>query len=412
MRTLLRARLLIVGTGVPPIEDAAMLIGADGRIEWVGTSAAAPRPEAARVVELGPATLLPGLIDSHVHLSFDAGPDHAAVRAVLESEEPYGLLPARALRNAQMALLSGVTTVRDCGAKGLVALRVRDAIADGLATGPRVVACGMPITTTGGHLHYCGLRADSESDVRRSVRWLAQAGADAIKIVSSGGNMTAGSNPLLPQYPAGVLAAAAEEAHRLGRRIVAHALNARSIRDCFEAGIDTIDHATWSLDDGSVGFDAALGARLARSDTTLGLTGSGILRQLLTDTAGVQELRERLRPHRELLALGARVVVHSDAGVRFTPFDQFILSLQVMEVGLDAARMQVLQSATAHAAAALGLADEVGTLEVGKRADVVCVESNPLEDLNYLRQVRRVWRDGRVVVEDGRLAAPAVDDAR
>jgi imidazolonepropionase-like amidohydrolase len=83
-----------------------------------------------------------------------------------------------------------------------------------------------------------------------------------------------------------------------------------------------------------------------------------------------------------------------------------------MEVGLDAARMQVLQSATAHAAAALGLADEVGTLEVGKRADVVCVESNPLEDLNYLRQVRRVWRDGRVVVEDGRLAAPAVDDAR
>jgi imidazolonepropionase-like amidohydrolase len=409
---MLRARLLIDGTGAPPIEDAAMLIDVDGRIEWVGTSAAAPEPGTARVVELGPTTLLPGLIDSHVHLSFDAGPDHAAVRAVLDYEEQHGLLAARTLNNAQMALLSGVTTVRDCGAKGLVALRVRDAIADGLATGPRVLACGMPITTTGGHLHYCGLRVDSEADVRRSVRWLAQAGADAIKIVASGGNMTAGSNPLVPQYPTTVLAAAAEEAHRLGRRIVAHALNARSIRDCFEAGIDTIDHATWSLADGSVGFEPALGVRLANSDTTLGLTGSGILRQLLADAAGVQELRRRLRPHRDLLALGARVVVHSDAGVRFTPFDQFVVSLRVMEVGLEASRMQVLQSATAHAAAALGLADQLGTLEVGKRADVVCVEGNLLDDLDHLRHVRRVWRDGRVVVEDGRITAPAIDDGR
>lgn len=151
------------------------------------------------------ATVLPGFIDSHAHLTFGAGPDHETVRAVLEEEATSGLLAARALHNAQLALRAGVTTIRDCGARGLVVLRVRDAIADGMVPGPRIVACGMPITKTGGHLHYCGLRADSETEVRKSVRWLIQEGADAIKIVASGGQMTAGSNPLLPQYPASVL---------------------------------------------------------------------------------------------------------------------------------------------------------------------------------------------------------------
>ncbi len=394
--------------------DAALLVDAAGRIQGAGPAAYVPQPDiGTRVLDYGAATLLPGLIDSHVHLAFDAGPDHSSVRAVLEREEQRGLLPARALRNAQLALAAGVTTVRDCGARGLVALRLRDAIAEGLATGPRVLACGMPITTTGGHLHYCGLRADSESDVRKAVRGLVQAGVDAIKIVASGGQMTAGSNPLQPQYPRQVLAAAAEEAHRLGKRLVAHALNAASIRDCFEAGVDTIDHATWSRPDGSIGFDDALGRQLAESSTTVGLTGSGILRQLLPDLGGdgLEELHERLRPHRQLLEMGARVVVHSDAGVRFTPCDAFVLSLRVMEAGLDAPRMAVLQAATARAAEAVGLAHEIGTLEVGKRADLVVLDGNPLDDLGYLRNVRCVLRDGRVVVDAGAIALVGAADA-
>jgi imidazolonepropionase-like amidohydrolase len=273
-----------------------------------------------------------------------------------------------------------------------------------MVPGPRIVACGMPITTTGGHLHYCGLRADSETAVRKSVRWLIQEGADAIKIVASGGQMTAGSNPLLPQYPASVLRTAVQEAHRLGRRVVAHALNAASIRDCAEAGVDTIDHCAWSAPDGSVQYDPHLGARLIDAGTTIGLTGSGILRQLLPERDGdVSELRQRLDSHRRLHAAQARVVVHSDAGVRYTPFDEFVLSLRVMEEGLGASRMDVLRAATGRAAEAVGLAGEIGTLTVGARADLLVLDRNPLDDLNHLKSIRHVLRDGRVLVDAGRL---------
>jgi imidazolonepropionase-like amidohydrolase len=339
-------------------------------------------------------------------LTFDAGPDHASVRASLEREQGAGVLAARALHGAQRALRAGITTLRDCGGPGEVTLRVRDAIATGLAVGPRMLVCGMPITTTGGHLHYCGLRADSETDVRKAVRALAQSGVDAIKIVASGGQMTAGSSPLLPQYPAAMLASAAQEAHRLGRRVVAHALNAKSIRDCILAGIDTIDHANWHGPNGELDFDPQAGARLAASGATIGLTGSGIWRQLLETDAEVQQLRERLNPHRQLFDLGVRVVPHSDAGVRFTPIDTFWLSLRVMEVGIQVSTSEVLRAATLHAAGAIGLERELGSLEPGKRGDLLVVEGDPLADLSNLMAVRYVLRDGQLLVDRGRLAHP------
>jgi imidazolonepropionase-like amidohydrolase len=405
MQTIIWAGLLIDGTGGPPVTDAGLLIE-HGRIGKVGPAAeiVPSSSSAATVLDYSDATVLPGFIDSHAHLTFSAGPDHATVRAVLEQEATAGLLAARALHNAQLALRAGVTTVRDCGAKGLVVLRVRDAIAAGMATGPRILACGMPITTTGGHMHYCGMRADSETEVRKSVRWLIQQGADAIKIVASGGQMTAGSNPLQPQYPASVLRTAVQEAHRLGRRVVAHALNAASIRDCAEAGVDTIDHCAWSGPDGSVQYDPHLAARLIDAGTTIGLTGSGILRELLPERGGdVADLRRRLDSHRRLHEARARVVVHRDAGVRYTPFDEFALSLRVMEEGLGASRTDVLCAATARAAEAVGLANQVGTIEVGKCADLLVINGNPLEDLRHLRSVRHVLRDGRVLVNGGQL---------
>lgn len=405
MQTLIRAGLLIDGTGGAPLRDAAVLID-QGRIRSIGPAAemVALSATADRFLDYADATVLPGFIDSHAHLTFSAGPDHATVRAVLEAEATAGVLAARALHNAQLALRAGVTTIRDCGALGLVVLRVREAVANGIAAGPRILACGMPITTTGGHLHYCGLRADSEAEVRKSVRWLIQEGVDAIKIVASGGQMTAGSNPLQPQYPAAVLRTAVQEAHRLGRRVVAHALNTASIRDCAEASVDTIDHCAWSAPDGSTQYDPRLGARLIEAGTTIGLTGSGILRQLLPERDGdVAELRRRLEGHRQLHAAQARVVVHSDAGVRYTPFDDFVLSLRVMEEGLGASRMDVLRAATGRAAEAVGLAGEIGTLEVGARADLLVVDGNPLDDLNRLKSIRHVLRDGRVLVDEGRL---------
>ncbi len=410
MRTVISAASLIDGTGTPPVTDAAVVIE-NGRIAAVHTGARLKDTSGDEVVDCTHLTLLPGFIDAHVHLTFNAGPDNDDVIRTLVAESDAALA-IRALSNAHAALLAGVTTVRDCGGRGLVTLAVRDAIDAGLVTGPRVLASGMPITTTRGHLHYCGLVAEGTDQLRRAVQAMCDAGADFIKICATGGMMTAESDPLRPQYSVDDLRLVVEESHRRARPVAAHVLNAEAVRSCVAAGVDTIEHCLWLAPDGRTVFDPVLAQRMARDRRYVGITVSGIVRRLQPADGDAPDesarklaaLIERFSSERRMWAQGVRMMLHTDAGVRFTPFAEFAHALEVGAQALDVPPINILGMVTKIPAEGLGLAHEIGTIEVGKRADLITVEGDPASDLAAAGRVRHVWRDGRMVVRDGWLS--------
>jgi imidazolonepropionase-like amidohydrolase len=400
MRKLIKVGRLLCGDELEAMDNAWLLVEND-RISGIFRSP--PTVDDAELVDYGDKVVMPGLIDPHVHLQFTPLADHEAGRLAYERDRHSGWLPLRALANARAALAAGVTTMRDCGSD-MSLLAVRDFFAE-TRTGPRVIAAGPPITTTAGHCHWFGHIADSALEVRKAVRYLVEAGVDVIKIMASGGNMTAGSNPLQPQYDLEEIQTAVAEAHRLGRRVVAHALNVETIRRCIIAGVDCIDHCSWQRPDGSLEFDEKIGRLLVATASYAGATGSGILRILLKQgLEGEEQIRRSLHGHRKLRELGATIGIHSDAGVRFTYFDRFDLSLKVLMVGLGMSPLEALQTATVAAAQILGLSSEIGTIETGKRPDLLVLRSDPRESIDKIRGVAAVLRDGVTVVENGRMA--------
>ncbi len=415
MRLILKGGTVLDGSGRRPLREATVVIS-HGRIEAVlrRHQAIPPAQAGDEVVDCAGLFLLPGLVDSHVHLAFAAGPDHESTKAVLahDSEE---MLLLRQVHHAQQCLASGITTVRDCGGRGLSTLALRDAIAEGLILGPRIVAAGTPITTTAGHLHFCGYRADNVDEVRKATRTLIERGADFIKVMATGGMMTPGSNPNLPQYSQEELNVIATEAHRLGRRVAAHVGAAEGMRRCVRAGIDTLEHGDWRNPDGSSGYDPRVAEQMAQQGTVIGLAVPGIQRAHLLDTHGtpasrqaeIETLYAKYAVARAMRAAGVTIIVSSDAGVRLTPFGDIYLSLKLFSMMMDLSPLDTLVAATNLPAQALRLGDELGTLAPGKRADILVLDRDPLEDLDHLRLVHAVIRDGVPLVSEGRLALSA-----
>lgn len=392
--------MLLEGPRLSPVRDAWLSIE-NGLITELGTGAVGGSFDVQE--DFSDCVVMPGLIDTHVHLQLEPGLDHAVGRATYRASRSKGRLPLVAMAQARRALMAGLTTVRDLGGDMSI-LAVRDVINAG-EPGPRLLVAGLPITTTGGHCHWLGeLRADDAAEVRKVTRWLVEQGVDVVKIMSSGGNMTPGSNALKPQYTALELAEAVAEAHRLGRLVVAHALNVESIRNCLQAGVDSIDHCAWQRPDGALAYDDQVGQQMVATGTWVGVTGSGILRVLLGGgAAGREELQRLLAGHREVLRHGGRVGVHSDAGVRLTPIERFDLALQVMMVGLELSPREVLVAATSAAAATIGLGTQTGAISVGRWADLLVLDSDPLARLAHVRSVRSVLKKGAKLVADGQI---------
>jgi imidazolonepropionase-like amidohydrolase len=353
-------------------------------------------------------TLLPGLIDAHVHLTFDAAPTHRQVcERVAREDESYLLLGA--LHNAQTLLSCGITTARDCGDRGWLSFTLRRVLEEELFAGPRLLCSGPPITTTGGHLHFCGNEIDTIDEIRRAVRVAAKRGADFIKICATGGMMTPGSHPRRAQYSVAELKAAVDEAHRLGRRVAAHVLGTEGIAAALEAGVDTLEHCTWLAADekSDLDFQPALARELGRRGVWWSHTILGAHRALLPDRAaseGEQEqqlpaLREAMVRYRATLDAGARMMITSDAGVQGTYFDAFVESLEVAVLGMGVSPLAAIEACTRVPSEALGLAEEIGTLVPGRRADILVVEGDPSRDIRALRAVSLVLRDGQVVFQ-------------
>jgi imidazolonepropionase-like amidohydrolase len=410
----IRAGRLIDGTGAPAVEGAAVLVR-DGRIvEVYRDSAAADAarssgrvPADCRVIDLPDCTLLPGLIDAHVHLCLpgDGTPFPQA------AAEPRGVVQAIALRNASAALRAGITTLRDCGGFPDALFALRRAIHLGYAQGPRLVLAGWPITITGGHCHYFGGEADGADGVRRKVREAIKSGVDYIKAMGTGGG-TPGTQSWRPSFSRDEMRALVDETHRFGYRAGVHCLCAEAIGFALEAGVDQIEHA-WFMTgpDTPQRFDPVVGDRIAESGVPVCPTMS-VGHYVRTAVAGMEAPSPEdaaaadrwARLDAEVLEIvtslrqrGVRFVAGSDAGWRFSPFDALHRDLELMaETGCSA--LECLAAATSAAAAALGLEAETGTIRPGLAADLVAVGGRPDDDLAALREVRLVLRAGTRIV--------------
>jgi len=263
----------------------------------------------------------------------------------------------------------------------------------------------MPITTTAGHLHWCGLEADSVDEVRKAARWLIKSGVDFIKVMSTGGGMTPGSNSLRAQYSVEELAAIAKEAHRLGRHVAAHANGSEGIRNLVRAGIDAVEHCHWRNPEGE-DYDLEVVAQMVEQSTFLDKNLHVATARRLPPSelsSWVEQARGGLERHRQMIAAGVRLVLCTDAGGPDNGFGILPWVVALAPSLLDIEPIQAIVSSTSLPAQELGLQEEIGTVEPGKRADLVLVEGNPLEDPFCLTRPKRVFKDGVEVASQGRL---------
>jgi imidazolonepropionase-like amidohydrolase len=398
---------VVVDPGLPALPEATIAVRGD-RIERV---AAAGDPllagDGTQVLDAGGATVIPGLISTHAHLTMSGDADPQG-RDRLASDEATLIM---AVANAQASLRAGVTTVRDCGGRGVLVERLRDAIQEGVIAGPRIVTCGRAITTTGGHGSRRGVEADSVDGLREASRRLMKGGVDFLKVIATGGGGTAGSNVGAPQFTAAELETVVAEAHRLGRLVTVHAIGTEGIRRALAAGVDGIEHCGWMAVRGGLEYDEGLVKQLAERGVVVTPTLTAWYRKAYDDFRGMSADRRAMRAVREertalyrrMVEAGVVFAAGPDTGISDTRFDDFAWEVELFAEKLGLTPPQALATATTNAARALGRIAELGSVAPGKLADLVVVDGDPTLDLRALRRVRAVIVGGRLVVENGRL---------
>lgn len=394
-----RAARVFDGTSEGVIEDGAVVVE-DGRIASVGPARGlSPNTEA---VDLGDVTLMPGLVDAHVHLVWDAS---AKPHEVVERES-RALTVLRCAKNAALHLRAGVTTVRDLGATDGLSIDVARAVELGLLPGPRVVAAGRAIAMTGGHGWFLGREADGADAVRRAAREEMKAGAACIKLMASGGVYGHAEEPGSSQLTPEEMRAGVEEAHKAGRRVAAHAYSTAAIGNALEAGVDSIEHGSF-LDRDTAEMMRETGTWLVPTMSVYAAMSEkgpelGAPEYIQRKTAEVLEASRRA--FRLALDAGVPMAAGTDCGAPGHPHGTLREELKLM-VEAGATPQQALKFGTSGAARLLGLGNELGTLGPGKRADVLAVGGDPLRDIHALDEVRLVLRDG-VEVASGRRVLP------
>lgn len=405
----IKAKRLFDGTNSPLIENAVVVIQ-DGRIAAAGAESEVSVPGGVEVVDVGDRTVLPGIIDAHVHMLVTGGPRSGDESRAMSGEQAllFGT------RNALLALKSGLTTVRDCGDREYLSLTLRDSINSGMILGPRLVCSGPVITSTAGQLWWNSIECDTEDELRRAVRTLVKNGVDFIKVMGSGGNATPGSNPEASQYDAASYSAVANDAHRMGKKVAIHVHGVEAIRMAVDAGMDTLEHVPFRAN-GTIEYDEAIVEEMVRKGTIVSLAMPATWYRLRaedmldTRTHPGHLWEGRYETIRKMHAAGVKLVVSSDQGSTGTRIDELALLMEFLVNEVDIPASVVLYGATGLAAEALGMEQQIGTLAAGKLADIAVVDGNPLEDIARMRQVHMVVKGGAVVARDGAIVwSPSV----
>lgn len=383
MKQILRAARLVDGLNRSAALSPILGIEA-GRIVELRSGSSDVASEAA---DLADVTLLPGLIDTHLHLVCNP-----RRRSYFDPNESRAHILLRAVGNAQSLLRAGVTTAGDCGGPNDVIFPLRDAISDGTLQGPRIVASGAPIVIRGGHGAEFAREADTRDELLQAVDEQIAAGADFIKIMATGGG---GDGPGTAYYSAADLRAVVERAADAGKRVAAHAHGCAGIRNCVEAGIQRIEHSSFFGNEGAE-FDEGLAREIAAREIHVSPTNVIDYRRI--QQGGVGAPRALLnRNWRAQYELGVKFAASSDAGVTDMFCDDYALIPELMVSELGMTPEQAISACTRTAAETLGVASEIGSLEIGKNADIVAVKGNPLDDITTLRRIVWVMRGGRVI---------------
>jgi len=386
--------LLDVKTG-KLLDNVLVTIEGD-KISAVGSGAA---PADAKVIELPNATLLPGLIDSHTHITYEPNFGYQELWISLPKEALIGA------KNARVTLEAGFTTVRNVGANGYADVALRDAINEGLVPGPRMLVSGPALSITGGHCDQNLLpyewhaKADGIADgvehVQQKVREVVKYGADLIKVCATGGVLSKGDDPRASQYTLEEMKAIVADAHRLGRKVAAHAHGAQGIAWASEAGVDSIEHGSY-IDDAGIKTMKAhgtylvptqyLGDWMRENAAKIGLPA--MYAEKMKSVTAVS--RENLK---RAFAAGVKVAFGTDAAVYPHGLNAREFNVYV-QMGMTP--IQAIQTATVNAADLLGWSDRVGTLEPGKFADIIAVNGDPAKDVTLLENPVLVMKGGVV----------------
>jgi imidazolonepropionase-like amidohydrolase len=398
----IHAGRLLDGTSTAIRQNVSVLIAGD---KVIGVQDGFQTPAGARVIDLRTATVMPGFIDSHTHITGE-GTGNAIVRAATESPLDNAV---RSTTYARRTLEAGFTTIRNLGADGGADVALKRAIADGLVAGPRIWTARTTLSITGGHGDQGGLRpdlwvaptwmdgiVDSADEARKAVRYQHKYGADLIKITATGGVLSIGDSGDAQQFTDGELAAIVEAAHLLGMKVAAHAHGKQGIDSAIRAGVDSIEHGTYG--------DAESFALYKKHGTYLvptilaGKTVAELALKLGHFHPTVQEKAARIGPliqdmFRRAYAAGVNVAFGTDSGVS-THGENAREFGYMVEAGMPP--IEAILSATRHAADLVGAADRIGSIQAGRFADVIAVAGNPLTDIGELRRVTFVMKGGVV----------------
>ena len=396
-------KLLDVRTG-KLLVDQMIVFDESGTVASASASASATLPKGVTPIDLSGFTCLPGLIDVHTHLTSDP---------YMSGYEGLGVsFPREAIigaKNANKTVRAGFTTVRNVGAGGFSDVALRDGINAGDVPGPRMFVSGPPLGITGGHcdnnllpfdFHYkeAGV-ADGPWEARAKVREVVKYGADLIKVCASGGVLSKGDQPGTPQYSLEELTAIAEEAHKLGRKVAAHAHGTQSIKDSIRAGIDSIEHSSLIDDEGialAIQHKTYLVFDIYNDDFIL---SQGAKVGMLPESIEKEKKLGRLQREnfRRAFQSGAKIAFGTDAGV-YPHGDNAKQFAKMVEWGMKP--IDAIQAATINAADLIGQPDKLGALEPGHYADVIAVNGDPLTDVKVLESVSFVMKQGAVVRND------------
>ncbi|HTG12857.1 MAG TPA: amidohydrolase family protein [Candidatus Eisenbacteria bacterium] len=381
---------IIDGTGAEPVRGRSVVVEG-GVITAVVDDARAPRGNG---LDLAGYTLLPGLINCHVHLCFGAEAD--PVRPL--REEPLALTAIKALLRARETARAGVTTVRDLGGREYVEIAARRAIQEGLIDGPRILAAGRPVCMTGGHGHWLGREADGPDDARKAVREQLKAGADVIKIIATGGVMTPGVEPGSPQMTLEEMRAAIEEARKAGRRTAAHAMAATGISEAIDAGITSIEHGVFLTEEivAHMRRDGTFLVPTLNAPTAIAAGGlaAGIPQFMVRKSE--QVVPAHVASFQLAHRAGVRIAAGADSGTPLNFHGSLLPELALM-VKYGMTPLEAIRSATVTAADCLGLGEVTGRVAPGYAADLIAVAGDPAERIDALVDLKLVLVNGRAI---------------
>jgi imidazolonepropionase-like amidohydrolase len=380
-----------------------ILVITDGKIVSIGPAAEAKPPADAVRIDLPNAIILPGLIDAHTHLTSDPKFGYERLAPSVPRQTLTGA------KNARLTLQAGFTTVRNVGAGGYSDVALRDAVNAGDVPGPRMLVSGPPLSITGGHCdnnmlpsEYHAVSdgvADGIAAVQHKVRENIKYGSDLIKVCATGGVLSLGDNPQHSQFTQEEMKAIVADAHRLGRKVAAHAHGAEGIRWAAEAGVDSIEHGSY-IDDAGIAVMKEHGTYLVPT-LYLGDWMFENAEQTHMPPPLMAKAREVVPAARKNIAhafaSGVKVAFGTDAAVY--PHGLNAHEFAVM-VKLGLTPLQAIQAATLNAADLLGWSGKVGTLEPGAWADIIAVDGDPLKDVTTLERVKFVMKGGEVAKND------------